>query len=144
MLVPLSYHCSALEIYILLNCKSSKCFEGSSKLRMITVSKIISNQCSNYVTDILIGYLWFSCIFQCLNTRLKGETLSSLSVGWVWPAWPCELVPSEEKRAVGSLQNWFLLACLGYHSCILHPFESMFYYFILLCRAIGKWFSRTV
>lgn len=74
VLVSTLYHCSSLEIYIFLNCKSFKCLEASLKLRMITVSKIISNQCRNYFTDILIGYLWFSLIFQFLNTTLKKKT----------------------------------------------------------------------
>ena len=144
MLVPLSYHCSALGIYMFLNCKNFKCFEVSSKLRMITISKIIGNQCCNYLTDILIGYFWFSFIFQFLNTKLEKGTLSSLSVRLCWSAWCCELVLCEEKCTVGNLQNWFLLAALGWHSCILHPFENMFYYFILLCWAIGNWFSQTI
>lgn len=47
--------------------------EASSKLKMITVSKMISNQCHDHLTDIVKGYLWFSLIFRFQNTKLKKE-----------------------------------------------------------------------
>lgn len=77
VLVPTLYHCSTLELYIFLNCDSVKCFEASLKLRMITVSKIIINQCCNYFPDILIGYLCVCLffIFRFLNTVKKENFL---------------------------------------------------------------------
>lgn len=137
--MPTLYHRNILEIFFKL--WKFKYFEAFSKLRIT----VFSNQCCNYLTDILIGNLWFSFIFQLNFPQNLKRKVSSLPVRLFWSAWPCELVLSEEKCTVGKLKNRFLLASsLGRYSCTLCSVENVFYYLILLCWAIGNWFSRTI
>lgn len=142
MLVSALDPCRILEIKNFFNCKSFEYFEVSSKWR-ITISKIIINWCCNYLTDIRKGYPWLSFIFQFLNIKFKEN--SFFIVRLFWSVWPCELGLSEEKCAVRNHKNRFLLAgSLGWYSCALQSIENMLYYFLLLCWAIGNWFSQTI